>query len=63
MQACPNCGGSPKIHSRRGRYWIECNGDCWTQTSKYWELSDAVAEWNSILPTVKEEDASVSSVW
>lgn len=54
---CPNCKSTLiKIHKRRGKYKIECDGDCWTQTGWHWNLLDAFAEWDSIKPTNHEED-------
>ena len=56
LQTCPNCGDSAKLHKtgQFGKVWYECDGDCWTQTDKYWNEKDARAEWNSIKPRAKE---------
>ena len=44
---CPKCGGKGKLHKRKGKYYVECNGDCWTVTNKYTDAYLAVGEWNS----------------
>lgn len=45
---CPRCGGSARLKSRRGKFWYECDGDCWTSTRKHTSRSAAAAEWNSL---------------
>lgn len=60
LQRCPNCGGEPRLRSKKGsswRFWYECFGDCWTQTDKYADEKDARAEWNSIKQRVTEPTA------
>lgn len=47
LKPCPCCGMSAKLHKRNGKYYVECNGDCWTQTKKYTDAYLAVGEWNS----------------
>ena len=59
LQLCPNCGGTPRLHKKKGsgrQFWYECDGDCWTQTSKCSTEEEAAAKWNAIKPTVHEED-------
>jgi hypothetical protein len=46
IKSCPHCGGTGKVHSRNGKYYVECNGDCWTTTKKYTDAYLAVEEWN-----------------
>lgn len=55
LQSCPNCGGAPALKKAKGRFYYECDGDCWTQTHKHSNGQDAAAEWNSLKPTPKEE--------
>ncbi len=57
LQRCPNCGGPAKLHRKSGKFYYECDGDCWTQTDKYWLVSDAQAEWNSLKPREREQEA------
>lgn len=56
MNYCPNCNGTPSIHKRRKKYYIECSGDCWTQTNKYDSIEEAVQEWNSLEATANSSD-------
>lgn len=48
LKPCPLCGGSGKLHKRKGKYYVECNGDCWTNTHKYTDAYLAVGEWNNL---------------
>ena len=53
LQKCPNCGGSPAVHHyKRKKYYIECDGDCWTQTKKYFSLAEAMLAWNKLQKSV-----------
>lgn len=55
IKRCPNCGGPPKLRRSKGKFYYECDGDCWTQTKKYWSKLEAALEWNSLEPTEEEE--------
>lgn len=33
------------------RYYVECNGDCWTATNKHSTPEEAAEEWNSLQPS------------
>lgn len=48
IKPCPNCGGFPKMNRKKDKIWFECDGNCWTQTGKYYFYEDALKEWNSI---------------
>ena len=48
LKPCPNCGGQAKLHKRGNKFYVECDGDCWTQTSKYSYQEDAIKEWNGL---------------
>lgn len=48
LQRCPNCFSEPKLTKKGRKYFVECDGDCWLQTSKYMSPERAVAEWNSL---------------
>ena len=54
LKPCPNCGGPPKIHKTHKKFYVECDGDCWTQTGKHWYQEDAVKEWNTQIAVAKE---------
>lgn len=41
---CPRCGGTGKLHKKNGKYYVECDGDCWTQTNKYTDIYSAIKE-------------------
>lgn len=56
LKPCPNCGGQAKVHKKCNKFYVECDGDCWTQTRKYSYKEDAVKEWNG-LERRKEENA------
>lgn len=62
LQPCPNCGGKPKLRkkSRFGKVWYECDGDCWTQTDKYWDEQDARNEWNGLKPRIDKTPTAKS---
>ena len=57
LQRCPNCGGPPKLHQKKNRFWYECDGDCWTQTDKRSTPEAAAAEWNALKPREKCQEA------
>lgn len=48
LKPCPSCGGAGKLHKRKNKYYVECDGDCWTQTDKYFDAYLAVDEWNNL---------------
>lgn len=48
LKNCPNCGGVPKLHKRRSKFYYECDGDCWTRTHTHLNASEAAKEWNSL---------------
>lgn len=58
LNACPNCGGTPKLHrkGKNGKMWFECDGDCWTQTDKYWSKQEVISAWNNIKPSEHNDD-------
>lgn len=37
------------------RYYVECNGDCWTATRKHSTPEGAAKEWNNLQPSRKAE--------
>ena len=56
LKPCPFCGGEAKLHKKGNKFYVECDGDCWTQTSKYSYQEDAIKAWND-LERRKEENA------
>lgn len=57
LKRCPNCESELVIvNKRKGKYRIECGGDCWTQTNWYWSLEEAIEEWNRIVPQIENEE-------
>lgn len=56
LQRCPNCGGPPKLHNKRGRFYYECDGDCWTSTGKYSTQEGAAREWNNLKKRVPDRE-------
>lgn len=58
LKPCPACGGPAKLHKRRKKYWYECDGDCWTQTSKYLSPELAALEWNTLEKKEETNDAT-----
>ena len=48
LQRCPNCGGPAKLHTKRGKFYYECDGDCWTSTGLYSTQEGAAREWNRL---------------
>lgn len=48
LKSCKNCGGRPIVKHRKGKVYLECNGDCWNQTKKHDSLMEAIDEWNSM---------------
>lgn len=55
LKSCPNCGCKPKLHkTSRGRFYYECNGDCWLSTNKFWTVNEARADWNRIVLKERE---------
>ena len=59
LKPCPSCGGQSKVHKKGNKFYVECDGDCWTQTSKYYYQEDAVKEWNSL--ERKKEESTLSA--
>lgn len=55
LKPCPFCGGSGKLHNRKGKYYVECNGDCWAQTKKYTDFYIAIGEWNNMEQEAESE--------
>ncbi len=55
LKLCPSCRGTGKIHKVRGRYYVECDGDCWTQTSRYEDVFLAINEWNAMADAAQTE--------
>ena len=56
LQDCPNCGGRPKLRKRnKYKVYYECDGDCWTQTNKYYTEEEAAREWNSLVKRKEDE--------
>lgn len=56
LQRCPNCFSEPKLKKRNRKYFVECDGDCWTQTDKYWTPEEAAEAWNRLVKTEHEDD-------
>ena len=48
LNKCPNCGGTPKLHKKKHKFFYECNGDCWTQTDKFCTPEEAAMAWNDL---------------
>lgn len=48
LKQCPFCGGTGKLRKRNNKYYVECDGDCWTQTNKYTDKHLAIDEWNEM---------------
>jgi hypothetical protein len=48
LKPCPYCGGTPKLYQKGYKFYYECDGDCWTQTHKHYDIGDAVIEWNNL---------------
>lgn len=48
LKPCPHCGGQAKLHKKGNRFYVECDGDCWTQTDKHSYPENAVKEWNGL---------------
>lgn len=48
LQCCPNCGGPAKLCTKRGKFYYECDGDCWTSTGLYSTQEGAAREWNRL---------------
>lgn len=49
LKSCPYCGGKPKLHKHKSKWYYECNGDCWTRTKDFWSVSEAREAWNQIV--------------
>lgn len=56
LQRCPNCGGPAKLHTRRSKFYYECDGDCWTSTGLYSTQEGAAREWNRLETRVPDRD-------
>ena len=48
IKPCPNCGFFPALHKKKNKFYYECCGDCWTQTSKYYSPERALKAWNEL---------------
>lgn len=48
LKSCPKCGGTGKLHKRNRKFYVECDGDCWTQTKKYTSANLAIRAWNEM---------------
>lgn len=57
LKSCPYCGGKPKLHKHKHKYYYECNGDCWTRTKDFWSVSEALEAWNRIVSDAQEQIA------
>ena len=56
LKPCPNCGCQAKLHKKSNKFYVECDGDCWTQTSKHSYQEEAEKEWNSSERRKKETE-------
>ena len=60
---CPNCGARGQLKSKgRGRYYVECAGDCWLVTGKHSTKSAAVDEWNRLKAIEDKRTAAMYAI-
>lgn len=45
---CPKCGFYPLLHKRKNKFYYKCDGECWTQTAKYYSADRALEAWNKL---------------
>lgn len=58
LYSCPFCGGNPKLHKHKKKWYYECNADCWTRTKDCHTVEDARKLWNILAIAGRADNAT-----